>query len=318
MKQVCILGGTGFVGQHLAAQLAKQGVKIRIVSRHPQRHRELSVLPGVEVVKANIYQQAELNAQLVGCEAVINLVGILNENNKNNQQFREVHVDLPNKIITACAAQNVNRLLHLSALQADPKQGKSQYLRSKGEGEYAVQMAANLQATVFRPSVIFGAGDSFFNRFAEFLRLIPCCFPLACPNAKLTPVWVNDVTAAIIYSLENPKLTAGHAYDLCGPQVYTLRQLVSYTARVIGVKRRIIPLNDSLSRLQAAVMNFVPGKPFSTDNYLSLQTDGVCRENHLKTLGIEPHSIESIAPTYLAARTSRGRYDQFRYAARRS
>jgi NADH dehydrogenase len=314
MKKICIIGGTGFVGHHLTTRLSKENFQVRVLSRHPQRHRDLAVMPGVELRRADVHDPAQLQGALADCQAVINLAGILNQG--GGATFRALHTELPNKIIAACQASGISRVLHMSALNADP-QGGSEYLQSKGAGEYEVQMAANLQSTIFRPSVIFGAGDSFFNRFAALLRLAPCCFPLACANARFAPAWVGDVVEAFLFSLRNPAATAGKAYDLCGPRVYTLGDLVRYTAEQSGLQRRIIPLNNTLSRMQAMVFDFVPGKPFSSDNYRSLQTDSVCQHNGFAELGIRPHSVENIVPLYLGGQAQRACYDHFRHAARR-
>ncbi len=314
MKKICLLGGTGFVGQHLTASLVTHGYQARLLSRHPQRHREPRVLPGVEVLKADVHQAEQLQKHFQGCDAVINLVGILNESGNDGGGFRVVHRDLPEKVVNACQAAGIKRLLHMSALNAG--KGRSHYLRSKGEGESLVRETGNLEVTVFRPSVIFGKGDSFFNQFAGLLKMSPCCFPLACGGSRFAPVWVGDVTQAFIRALEDPE-TIGQAYDLCGPRVYSLTELVSYTAEQIGVKRKIIPLGDKLSRLQARVFDHIPGKPFSTDNYLSLQTDSVCGHNGCADLDISPQSVEAIVPGYLAGRSPRGNYQGFRNLARR-
>ncbi|MCP4697396.1 MAG: complex I NDUFA9 subunit family protein [Gammaproteobacteria bacterium] len=288
--KICILGGTGFVGRSLAARLAGTNTRIRILTRHPQRHRRLKVLPNVELVRADIHDSTQLEARLADCDVAINLVGILNEAGRDGQGFHKVHVELPRKLINACQTRGIQRLLHMSALNAG--RGSSHYLQTKGKGWDLVRSAKNIQATAFEPSVIFGTDDAFINRFVQLLRLIPCCFPLACPEAKLAPVWVGDVVEVMARTLDDPK-SVGHSYRLCGPNVYTLRQLVEYSARTAGLKRRIIPLNDSLSRLQAKIMEFAPGKPFSMDNYLSLQTDSICTENSFYA-GITPKSIIAI------------------------
>jgi NADH dehydrogenase len=316
IKQVGILGGTGFVGQHLTSRLAQDKLCVRILSRHPQRHRGLLVLPGIELRKADAHDPAQLTEHLQGCDAVINLVGILNESGRDGQGFRQAHVELPGKVVAACQELGIRRLLHMSALHADAKRGGSLYLRSKGEGEYAAQMAQHMDVTSFRPSVIFGPDDSFFNRFAQLLRLT-FVFPLACPNARFAPVWVGDVAEAMARSLSDPK-TYGHSYNLCGPHVYTLRELVQRTADWNGLRRWIMPLNDTLSKLQATMLDYVPGKPFSLDNYRSLQTNSVCGENHFARFGITPRSVESLVPGYFMPHNPRALYQHFRNGARRS
>ena len=309
----CVLGGTGFVGHHLVNHLVEHGWRVRVPSRRPQRHRELGVLPHVELVEANVHDPRILGRLLAGCEAAVNLVAVLNEERRGD--FQRVHVELPRKIIQACQEQGVARLLHMSALNADPRGGLSRYLATKGEGEALVHAAPDVEVTSFRPSVIFGLGDHFFNRFATLLRLSPLVFPVACPGARFAPVYVDDVVSAMIHALDD-RDTIGQRYELCGPHAYTLQSLGELTARTIGVRRILLPLGDGLSRLQARLMQFLPGKPFTYDNYLSLQVDSVCRQGFPACFGIEPQPIEAIVPAYLAQRTLRGRYNQFRAVAR--
>jgi len=312
MNRVCILGGSGFVGQHLVANLSRRGVHCRILTRHPQRHAYLKVSPGVELVKTPSLDLPMLIKQFEGCDATINLIGILNESGKNNT-FRQVHVDLVDRIVEAAIKSQVGHLLHMSALHADAARGTSGYLRSKGEGENRAHThgGSALKVTSFRPSVIFGAGDSFFTRFAGLLKFTPGIFPLACPKSRFAPVWVEDVAEAFARCLFDPK-SAGRHYDLCGPNVYSLQELVTYTAKTLGMHRLILPLGDGLSRLQAALLGILPGRPFTRDNYLSLQTDSVCEKDGLGELGIQPHAIEAIVPGYLAQQSHRGRLDQLR------
>ncbi len=310
---VCVLGGTGFVGHHLVNHLVENGYRVRVASRRPMRHRDLAVLPHVELLEADVHTPQDLARLFTDCSAVVNLVAILNEERAGD--FQRVHVELPRKIIQACQEQGVTRLLHMSALNADPRGDLSRYLTSKGEGEALVHSVEGLEVTSFRPSVIFGLGDHFFNRFAALLRGAPLLFPLACPRSRFAPVYVDDVAGAMLKSLAD-RHTIGQRYDLCGPHAYTLQQLVEFTARTIGVRRLILPLGDGLSRLQARIMQHLPGKPFTYDNYLSLQVDSICRQGFPAIFGIDPQPIESIVPLYLANRTLRGRYDQFRALAR--
>jgi len=315
---VCMLGGCGFVGYHLASRLVSQGRRVRILSRHPERHRELLVLPGAELRRADVHDPHALSEHFAGCGAVINLIGILNEHGKPGAGFHRAHVELAAKVVQACKDSGVPRLLHMSALNADAAHGTSYYLRSKGEAENLVHQAGHhgLHVTSFRPSVIFGPGDSFFNRFAQLLRRIPLLFPLACPQARFAPVYVGDVAACFAAALDQ-RNTFGRHYDLCGPRVYTLQEIVKYTAQVLGVRRAIIGLGDGLSRLQARVMERVPGKPFSYDNYLSLQTDSVCEGAFPAQFGITPAPLEAVVPGYLAHANQRGGYATLRRGARR-
>lgn len=257
----------------------------------------MEVLPGARLFKANIFDQKTLKALFTGCDAVINLVGILNEGG-NTRGFHRAHVELTETVVDACRAVGVHRLLHMSALNADQEQGPSRYLFTKGEGENHAHSHPDIKVTSFRPSVIFGPGDSFFNRFAELLSLIPAPFPLACPDARFAPVYVGDVADAFSHALADP-VTWGRRYDLCGPRIFTLRELVCYTADNLGLTRSIIGLSDSASILQARIFERLPGQPFTYDNYLSLQVDSVCRLNGLIELGIAPTDVDSIVPFYL-------------------
>ena len=298
MNRVCILGGSGFVGRHLIANLSRRGIRCRVLTHHPQRHASLRVLPGTELVKSPSLDPAFLISQFEGCDAVINLIGILNEA-RGKASFRQIHVELVDTIVAAAIKARVGRLLHMSALHASAD-APSHYLRTKAQGEDAVHRAASadFHVTSFRPSVIFGPGDGFLNRFAALLRLTPGVFPLACPDARFQPVSVEDVVGAFVESLDNHK-TFGERYDLCGPKTYTLRETVAYVARVLDKPVCIIGLNDTLSYLQALSLEFVPGKPFSLDNYRSLQIDSVCDKGFPEVFGITPGSLEEIAPDYL-------------------
>jgi NADH dehydrogenase len=317
MRSICLLGGTGFVGKHLANRLFKMGWQVRVLTRRPEQHRELLVLPTLELVETNVYDQQQLNDQLAGCEAVINLVGILNETGHDGAGFRKAHVELPQQLISACKANNIKRLLHMSALNADAKQGKSHYLRTKGEAEDLVHTAQDLHVTSFRPSVIFGEDDSFFKRFAALLRAPSPIFMLPSGDAKFAPVWVNDVVEAMVKTLDHHQHYGQH-YNLCGPKVYTLQALVAYTAKLIGVKRHIVPLKEKHSRWMAHIMEKMPGKPYSLDNFHSSLVESVCGDNnHLPKLGISPQAVETIMPKYLSASTPRELYSNFRYLAGR-
>ena len=306
INNVCIIGGSGFVGRHIANVLTAQEIFVRIPTRHYEHARELLVLPTADVVEANVHDNAELDRLLTGMDAVINLVGIL------HGDFTAAHVELPRKIVAACQRNGIMRLVHMSALNANTG-GPSAYLRSKGEGEKIV-LASDLQTTVFRPSVIFGPEDSFLNLFARLTRRLPL-LPLASPNAKFQPVFVENVAQAFAASLSNPA-TFGQGYDLCGPRVYSLRQLVEYVAHVTGHDSSIIGLSDNLSYLQALLMEWLPGKLITRDNYYSMQVDSVCdctgSNNLAAVFGIRPTPLEEAAPLYLAHQLPRERYNRFR------
>jgi uncharacterized protein YbjT (DUF2867 family) len=249
-----------------------------------------------------------LKEQLQGADAVINLVGILNESGRSGKGFHRAHVELTKILINACRETGVNRLLQLSALNAG--KGGSHYLISKGQAEDLIRQAKDLDSTIIQPSVIFGEGDSFFNRFAGLLSLMPI-LPLACPQARLQPVWVGDVVKAMAIALEDPT-TSGRALIVVGPRDYSLKELVEWTARTAGLKRRVVGLPDGASRIQGKLLDFVPGKPFSSDNYRSLQVDNTSTENSLWSLGIRPRSLESIVPAYLGNSIHQEHLNRFR------
>lgn len=318
-QQICVLGGSGFVGERIVSTLAAQGHSIRVLTRRRERHRDLLVLPTVEVIDADVHRPEDLKQHFAGQDTVINLIGILNEKGDNGKGFYHVHVELTQKVLEACKSQGVKRLLHMSALNADPATGSSYYLRSKGEAEQRVHAVQGIKVTSFRPSVIFGPGDSFINRFADLARMAPGILPLACGQSRFAPVFVGDVAQAFALSLANPA-TYGQRYNLCGPHEYTLQQLVQYTSKLMGLKRRIISLGKFNSWLQANMLQYFPGKPFSRDNYRSLQMPSTCKkgENVLHDVfGIEPTAIETEVPRYLVQRVSRQQYMDFRRHARR-
>jgi len=315
---ICILGGTGFVGHHLVARLAQDGHRIVLPTRNRERNRDLLVLPNVSVRTANIHDAAVLESLFRECDVVINLVGILNETRRSNNSFQQAHAELAAKVVAACNKTGVRRLLHMSALKASSEKGPSVYLRSKGLAEetFLGEAGKDLDWTVFQPSVIFGPGDSFVNRFASLLRKIPIALPLARPNARFAPVYVMDVAEAFRKSLANPR-TFGKTYQLCGPQIYSLRELVVFICTQIGVQRKIIGIPDSLARMQARVMEWMPGKPFTMDNYRSLTINSICDKNGFARLGIVPRSLEAIVPRYLGDNQEQIRYDLYRRGAAR-
>ena len=312
-NSICILGGTGFVGKYIASGLAYGGKRVRIITRNRNNHRDLLVLPNLELVEADVFDGNQLKTHIKGMDAVINLIGILNEKGHNGDGFRKVHVDLPKSVLSACLELQIPRILHMSALHADAGQGASFYLRTKGEGENALHTYSGkrLSVTSFRPSVIFGPGDSFINRFAGLLKAMPYFFPLACADARFAPVYVGDVAARFIAAIDD-RSTHGKRIDLCGPAEYSLKEIVEYTASMLGLRRRVIALPDFLSKMQAHTLEWFPGKPFSIDNYMSLQIDSVCQQD-----SHEPTSLDMIVPSYLGSATRLTAYDALRKMARR-
>ncbi len=318
IKKVLLLGGSGFVGTYIANRLSQRGIEVTIPTRRRERTKSLIIQPNIEMPEININAEGALVELMRDKDVVINLVGVLHSRDVQlpySKDFAEAHVELPKKIVAACKQAGVRRLLHMSALGANPR-GPSEYLCSKGDGE-AVVMAAqgDLDVTVFRPSVIFGLGDSFLSMFAGVLRKLPF-FPLGFGQARFQPVWVADVADAFVDSMGNPD-TYGQAYDLVGPRIYTLRELVDYTAQLVGSTARVVPLSEGWAYLQAGLMWLSPKPLMSPDNLRSMQVDSVCDGTCNPPAHWRPTALEAIAPTYVAHNTPKGKLDGFRYRAGR-
>jgi uncharacterized protein YbjT (DUF2867 family) len=290
MKNILLIGGTGFLGSALARRLATADFCVTLPTRRPERARHLAVLPTARIVQADVHDEAALAQLMIGQDAVISLVGILKGN------FQRAHAELPGKIARTAKAAGISRLLHVSALAA-ATDAPSHYLRSKAAGEAALR-AAYPEATIFQPSVIFGRGDSFLTLFAGLLKLAPVV-PLACADARFQPVWIEDVVSAVIASLDHPE-SRGQTYPLCGPHAYTLQQLVAYAGQVSGHPRPIIGLPFALSILQAFLMEFLPKGPMTRDNVWSMQVPSVCPVGCTLPFGRKAMPLEAIAPGYLA------------------
>ncbi len=314
IQRVALLGGSGFVGRHLTRHLQNRGYRCLIVTRHAHRLHELRT--AAEAVEADVYDRGSLATALHGCDAVVNLVGILNDGGKK-ASFRRAHVELVENLVAACKQADVTRLLHMSALNADQGSGSSQYLRSKGEGENCAHTLGrpSINVTSFRPSVIFGPDDGFLNRFSALLK-IPGPMPLACPDSKLAPVYIGDVVQAFAGALED-RASYGKRYELCGPKAYTLEELVHFIASASGKRKLVVRMPDWASRMQASVLQYAPGKPFTPDNYLSLRTPSVCREDGLGALGIEATSLENAGTRILQGGDKTSRLNRLRQTSQR-
>ncbi|MEN1728411.1 MAG: complex I NDUFA9 subunit family protein [Pseudomonadota bacterium] len=314
--KVFILGGSGFVGGHLSRRLVKDGHQITIATRYAPGARERAVIPGVTLKQTNPYDLDSLTRALEGHDVAINLVGILNERGFGGRGFRRAHVKLVENLIISCEAARVGRLVHMSALNAGL--GESYYLITRGQAEEQVMAAwrgGQLVTTILRPSTIFGPDDSFLNRFADLLKISPV-LPLARPGAKFAPVYVGDVVEAVARALQTED-SHGRIYELGGSQVWTLKELVEWVAKQLELKRWVIGLPNALGWLQGRIFDFVPGKPFSSDNYRSLKLDSVCTDNGLIELGIQPWGLSEKAPSWLGNGGRQSRYQSFRRAARR-
>ena len=306
INDVLVLGGSGFVGRHIVHQLVARGCRVTVLTRDRERAKDdLIPLPTADVITADAHDPDALVHFMRGCDAVINLVGVLHEG-RGKTSFQQAHVELARKVVDACRRTGVRRLLHMSALNADTH-GPSAYLRSKGEAEALVRLSG-LDFTIFRPSVVFGREDRFLNLFAMLQRLMPVLF-LAMPNARFQPVFVENVAAVFAASLTRLD-SFGRSFDLGGPKVYTLREIVAYVGELTGHRRPIVGLGPRLSRLQARLMELLPVKLMTRDNVDSMEVDSVT--GGALPFGIEPTAMEAVAPTWLAQRTPRGRYQIFR------
>ncbi|MGB3047432.1 complex I NDUFA9 subunit family protein [Dokdonella sp.] len=305
--RIVVLGGTGFVGRHMVPRLHADGHRISVLSRNRDLNRELGVLPRVTVDNCDVHDRAALTRKLEGADAVINLVGILNEQGADGRGFHEAHVALTETLIAACKSARVPRILQMSALRAG--EGASHYLRTRADAESRVR-DSRLAWTIFRPSVIFGRGDGLFQRFAALLRMTPV-LPIARAEARFAPVHVGDVVESFARALAHPH-SIGHTYELVGPRVISLREIVKWTARLIGKRRWVIGLPDSLGYLQALIGEWLPGKPISRDNFRSLKLDSISEKDGLGELGIVAMPMEMIVPAMLGADARQQRLDRFR------
>lgn len=315
LDNVCIIGGSGFVGRRVAERLAATGVSVRIPTRNRERAKDtLILLPTSEVVVADVHDPSALRRLITGCEAVVNLVGVLHDRGGNG--FKRNHVDLPALLVSVCREVGVPRLVHMSALGA-AENAPSEYLRSKAAGEARIREAQRhgIATTVFRPSVIFGPGDRFLNLFAQLARRFPV-LPIGGAGARFQPIYVEDVARAMVASIGN-RATFDRAYPLCGPTVYTLKALVEYACAQIGLSRTIVSLPGGLASLQAAILEHLPGHLMTRDNLKSMSVDNVCDCGFPPEFGFEPQPLEAIVPKYLGARSERMRYGTFRGLARR-
>ena len=302
MKKILIFGGTGFVGTQVCEKLNRLQCRVTVATRRGDHARHLLPLPLVDVAEIDLHDSAALAALVAGHDAVVNLIAILHG---SEDAFQKVHVQWPLTLVRACRAAGVRRIVHISALGASTESA-SRYQRSKARGEAAL-LGSGLDVTVLRPSVMFGADDKFLNTFARLQQVFPV-IPLAGSRARFQPVWVGDVADAVVRCLRDDA-TIGEVYEACGPQVFTLKELVRLAGRYAGIHhgqgRPVIALPDALARVQAFFMELAPGDPMlSRDNLDAMKTDNVATGKlpGLQALGITPASLEAIGPTYLGAR----------------
>jgi NADH dehydrogenase len=313
LKKICVLGGSGFVGSSIVAKLDQAGYAVTVLTRRRDSAKHLFLLPNVTVIECNIMDDQALATAISDADAVVNLIGILHQSGRSS--FDAMHHQLPARLARICDAAGIKRLIQMSSLQA-ASHAPSEYLRSKAAGESALlAFAQKLNITIFRPSIIFGRGDSFINLFATLIKIMPVVL-LAKPNAKFQPVWVEDVASCFVASIQNTE-TYSQVYELAGPKVYSFRELVQQVMTTLGIKRPIVGLCDKLSYAQAFMMELLPVKLMSRDNVRSMEVDSVSQQPFPAIFGVVPASLEAVIPEYLVDSTQRGKYDRFRsFAAR--
>jgi uncharacterized protein YbjT (DUF2867 family) len=309
---IVVFGGSGFVGRALCASLVQRfgggGARIRVPTRRLPHAASVQSLPTVEVLQADVHDDAALAALLQGADAVVNLIAILHG---NDAAFERVHVALPRRIAQACQAAGVRRLVHVSALGVSPD-APSRYLRSKAAGERVLQ-EAKLDLTLLRPSVIFGAQDKLTNLFAQMQAVLPL-LPLASADAQFQPVWVEDVAQAIVQALVLPA-SIGQTYECAGPQAMSLRELVQAAGRHAGKARPVLGLPAALASMQALLFELLPGEPLmSRDNLASMRVPNVASGKlpGLSALGVSASQLHAVAPGYLALSQGPGRFEAWR------
>ncbi len=313
MNRIAVVGGAGFVGSSIVSKLDEAGYQVKVLTRHRERAKHLILLPNVQVKTCDIHDDKALTDSLRGCDAVINLVGILYETRK--QTFDLIHHQLPKRLAAICDDLGIDRLIHMSALGAS-EQAPSAYLQSKARGEVALsQFKGGVNMTTFKPSVIFGRGDRFLTMFSMLIKFLPIIF-LAKPDAKFQPIWVEDVATIFVNSLDNTD-TYAKSYALAGPKVYSLRELIEKTMQMMGKQRWIIGLSDRLSYLQAWFLEWLPVKLMTRDNVRSMEVANISKAPMAEEIKQSLASLEAIMPTYIVNQTPRAAYDQFRTAAGR-
>ncbi len=301
--KVVVFGGSGFIGSHLVAHLAEQGAQVVVPTRRFESAKHLIFLPRVDVVEADINSDAAVRRLVAGADAAINLVGLLHSRRGTpyGPDFKRAHVDLPRRIVAACAAEGVPRFLHMSALGA-ATDGPSMYQRSKADGELAARSEPGVAATIFRPSVVFGPGDKFLTVFAGVQRWMPVV-PLPRADADFQPVYVGDVARAFVHALTDLK-TRHQVYELGGPTIYALGDLMRLAGRIAGRQRPVADVPAALAYPLAGLLELLPGNPWmSRDNLDSMKVDNVVDPTiqavTAQALGVKLTALEAVAPHYL-------------------
>ena len=294
-----MFGGTGFLGRRLVRRLAAEGATLRIAVRSPDRAR--SVFPAadlerVTVLRADVRDQASVAAAVAGADAVVNAVSAYVE--KSGVTFRSVHEEGAQTLAQEAARAGVARLVLVSGIGADP-QSRSPYIRARGRGEFVVRQAFP-SATIVRPSAMFGPGDALFGTLADIVRLLPVVPLIGGGRTRLQPVYVEDVAEAIVRMLAD-RGTAGQTYELAGPAVYTLHELVGFALRLIDKRRLLVPVPFVVAEIQARLFEFLPSPPLTTSQVDLLKVDNLASGDlpGFRELNIQPKAVEEIVPTYI-------------------
>ena len=313
-----LLGGTGFIGSVLSNTLVKRGHTIRISTRKTNHGRHLWVLPNTTVNEVDLNKQEEIDSFYRGCDILINLIGILNEKKDDGRGFTYAHTELTNRAIQTSKTNKIGHFIQISSIGADSN-SKSNYQKTKGDAENLISSKLNMnqRASIIRPSVVFGPNDKFINKFASLIKIFKGRIPLACPNSLLQPIFVDDLVSAIIAVIEEPKYREP-VYEVGGPDVLQLVDIIRYICNILEIKDRIIPLNSFFSSVQAEFLEHIPGKPFSRDNLRSLKNNSVCNKlPGLRDLGVKPTAMNEVVPKYLSNKTYKDRFAHYRNSSGR-
>jgi NADH dehydrogenase len=299
MTTVCVFGGTGFLGRRLVQRLAAEGATLRIAARSPDRARSVlraADLDRVTVLRADVRDPASVAAAVAGADAVVNAVSAYVE--KPGVTFESVHEQGARTLAQEAAAAGVARLVLVSGIGADAA-SRSPYIRARGRGELVVSQAFP-SATIVRPSAMFGPGDALFGTLADIVRLLPVVPLIGGGRTRLQPVYVEDVAEAIVRMLAD-RGTAGQTYELAGPGVYTLRELVGFALRLMDKRRLLVPLPFAVAGIQARLFEFLPSPPLTTSQVDLLRVDNLASGAlpGFSDLDIRPKPIEEIVPTYI-------------------
>ncbi|OIO60535.1 MAG: hypothetical protein COX57_07370 [Alphaproteobacteria bacterium CG_4_10_14_0_2_um_filter_63_37] len=296
-RRIAVVGASGFVGRHLLSELVNNGIKVRAISRRPDLVKRQSLYLGlVDWCHGNVVTGEGLAEAFAGVDAVINLSGALVDSKRNH--LDKVNAMGPANIVAAMRQTGVKRLVHVSALGADSN-SESRYFQSKGMGERAA-LVDDLDVTVLRPSLIFGSGDSTITRFARMARMLPVMPMIGCGTVKMQPIWAEDVVTPMIQCLDQRK-TFGQTYDLGGPEVFTMRQILTMTmAAAIGKQRPILPIPLGMADLLAGAVSFLPGKILTSEMVDGARVDSVCSDNAMTSVfGLKPRGMTWVLPTYI-------------------